>query len=93
MEHRAENPIRIKLPNGKYLIAEINDNDYKEIYITLENENGDYQDIACVGADYTIDDNLGININNGKYYVRIWTDPNCEDWDNEHIITERREWE
>ena len=83
----------VKLPNGKYLVAEVNnDINYKEIIVGIKTEDGYYlQDLALVGAKYHYDDDSNVIIEDGKYSVKVYNDETREDWQYEYDVNEYKE--
>lgn len=82
----------VKLPNGKYLMAEANiDSEYKEIIVGIQDENKYYlQDLAVIGAEYHYE-NDKVVIDDGKYSIKIYSDETKEDWQHEYTVKEYTE--
>ena len=90
-------PERISVPlyDGYRLEAEQNgDPDlYKEISVSLISSNGSVvQDIAMIGEEYRYEGDKVVPLH-GQYSVKVWTDPDSEDWQIEHIVTRFDEYE
>ena len=84
------NEVFIPLSNGKELVAESNnDPDYKEIFIYVRGKDRScYQDLAIVSEDYEIED-CEIVPKPGEYEVKVYGNPDDEDWTNSFQISER----
>lgn len=66
--------ISIDLGNGKKLVADACPvDDYKEIFIGVEDTDGNYQDLAVVREQYTYKENKVVPIHN-RYSVCVWED-------------------
>ena len=79
---------RIKIDLGfAVLVAEKGiDNNYREIYLSLEDKNGVWlQDIAIVGQQYHYDEELNV-VNDRGIDVKIYADSNNEDFTDEFGI-------
>ena len=74
--------IRVNIDGEHMLIACKNtDNDYKEIFVGIENKDKVYQqDLAIIGCDYEYDDDLNVNIIPDKYVVKVFSDAKSEDY-------------
>lgn len=82
--------LEIKLDGDLCLIAgDIGQDEYREIYVSLarKNNKGEYvflQDIAVIGQDY--------DYKNGKinflprFSVKVYDDPETDDWMTEHTV-------
>lgn len=79
---------KIKIDLGfAVLVAEkgIDDN-YREIYLSLEDKNGVWlQDLAIVGQQYHYDEELNV-VNDRGIDVKIYADSNNEDFTDEFRI-------
>ena len=76
---------KIKIDLGfAVLVAEKGiDNNYREIYLSLEDKNGVWlQDIAIVGQQYHYDEELNV-VNDRGIDVKIYGDSNNEDCTDE----------
>lgn len=80
--------LAILLNDGDKLVAEVNQNKpFREIFIGIENKDGVWvQDLACVGQDYEIEDDLSVKNVDNFYRVRCWTDPTTEDMTHDFLI-------
>ena len=79
---------KIKIDLGfAVLVAEKGiDNNYREIYLSLEDKNGVWlQDIAIVGQQYHYDEELNV-VNDKGIDVKIYADSNNEDFTDEFGI-------
>ena len=79
---------KIKIDLGfAVLVAEKGiDNNYREIYLSLEDQNGVWlQDIAIVGQQYHYDEELNV-VNDRGIDVKIYADSNNEDFTDEFGI-------
>ena len=79
---------KIKIDLGfAVLVAEKGiDNNYREIYLSLEDKNGVWlQDIAIVGQKYHYDEELNV-VNDKGIDVKIYADSNNEDFTDEFGI-------
>ena len=79
---------KIKIDLGfAVLVAEKGiDNNYREIYLGLEDKNGVwFQDIAIVGQQYHYDEELNV-VNDRGIDVKIYADSNNEDFTDEFGI-------
>lgn len=79
---------KIKLDLGfAVLVAEKGiDNNYREIYLSLEDKNGVWlQDLAIVGQQYHYDEELNV-VNDRGIDVKIYADSNNEDFTDEFGI-------
>ena len=79
---------KIKIDLGfSVLVAEKGiDNNYREIYLSLEDKNGVWlQDIAIVGQQYHYDEELNV-VNDRGIDVKIYADSNNEDFTDEFGI-------
>lgn len=78
----------IALDDGWKLIAEKNpDKDYREIFVYLKDPNNAiWQDLAIVSENYTYDDEGNTKPINGSYSVKVYTDPETEDWTTDFNI-------
>ena len=79
---------KIKIDLGfAVLVAEKGiDNNYREIYLSLEDKNGVWlQDIAIVGQQYHYDEELNV-VNDRGIDVKIYADSNNEDFTDEFGI-------
>lgn len=62
------------------------DNNYREIYLSLEDKNGVWlQDLAIVGQQYHYDEELNV-VNDKGIDVKIYADSNNEDFTDEFGI-------
>ena len=84
--------VSITLTNGKKLVAETSDADgYKEVCISLEDENGAcFQDLAIVGEKYTYS-NGNVKPIPGQYVTRVFADAYDEDYTHRFEVEEYRE--
>ena len=76
---------KIKIDLGfAVLVAEKGiDNNYREIYLSLEDKNGVWlQDLAIVGQQYHYDEELNV-VNDRGIDVKIYADSNNEDFTDE----------
>ena len=91
------NKIVIPLGDGYSLVAEKNiDTDYKEIFVYLKNEKEGlvHQDLAIVGENYTYDSEEGNVVPiHGQYSVKVYGDPDNEDWTTEFSFGRHEEVE
>ena len=79
---------KIKIDLGfAALVAEKGiDNNYREIYLSLEDKNGVWlQDLAIVGQQYHYDEELNV-VNDKGIDVKIYADSNNEDFTDEFGI-------
>ena len=79
---------KIKIDLGfAVLVAEKGiDNNYREIYLSLEDQNGVWlQDLAIVGQQYHYDEELNV-VNDRGIDVKIYADSNNEDFTDEFRI-------
>ena len=79
---------KIKIDLGfAVLVAEKGiDNNYREIYLGLEDKNGAWvQDLAIVGQQYHYDEELNV-VNDRGIDVKIYADSNNEDFTDEFGI-------
>ena len=79
---------KIKIDLGfAVLVAEKGiDNNYREIYLSLEDKNGVWlQDLAIVGQQYYYDEELNV-VNDRGIDVKIYADSNNEDFTDEFGI-------
>ena len=79
---------KIKIDLGfAVLVAEKGiDNNYREIYLSLEDKNGVWlQDLAIVGQQYHYDAELNV-VNDRGIDVKIYADSNNEDFTDEFGI-------
>ena len=79
---------KIKIDLGfAVLVAEKGiDNNYREIYLSLEDKNGVWlQDLAIVGQQYHYDEELNV-VNDKGIDVKIYADSNNEDFTDEFGI-------
>ena len=79
---------KIKIDLGfAVLVAEKGiDNNYREIYLSLEDKNGVWlQDLAIVGQQYHYDEELNV-VNDRGIDVKIYADSNNEDFTDEFGI-------
>lgn len=85
--------IEISLNDGDKLVAEVNPNKpFRELFIGIENKDSVWvQDLACVGQDYEIDDDLSVKNVDNFYRVRCWTDHESEDLTHSFLIPRCRE--
>ena len=84
------NKVIIPLGDGFTLVAEKNlDSDYKEIFVYLwnEEENCCHQDLAVIGENYRYDTGLKVIPLHGEYSVKVYADPDSEDWQIGHCIS------
>ena len=80
--------IAIKLGDQFELVAESNTYDgYREINIGLQDPEGYwFQDLAIVGQRYDYDMHGKMNLQEGRYIVRVYDDPDDEDYTYRHEI-------
>lgn len=79
---------KIKIDLGfAVLVAEKGiDNNYREIYLSLEDKNGVWlQDLAIVGQQYHYDEELNV-VNDRGINVKIYADSNNENFTDEFGI-------
>lgn len=79
---------KIKIDLGfAVLVAEKGiDNNYREIYLSLEDKNGVWlQDLAIVGQQYHYDEELNV-VNDKGIDIKIYADSNNEDFTDEFGI-------
>lgn len=79
---------KIKIDLGfAVLVAEkCIDNNYREIYLSLEDKNGVWlQDLAIVGQQYHYDEELNV-VNDRGIDVKIYADSNNQDFTDEFGI-------
>lgn len=84
-----DNRITIELPKGLKLVAEQNiDQEYQnEIYVGIETPDGIWhQDLAVIRNAYSIDDNLIVNWNPGKFEVLVYANKDDEDYTNKFSV-------
>ena len=80
-----DNRITIELPKGLKLVAERNiDPEYQnEIYVGIETPDGIWhQDLVVIRNAYSIDDNLIVNWNPGKFEVLVYANKDDVDYTN-----------
>lgn len=80
-----DNRITIELPKGLKLVAERNiDPEYQnEIYVGIETPDGIWhQDLVVIRNAYSIDDNLIVNWNLGKFEVLVYANKDDVDYTN-----------
>ena len=78
--------IRIDLGFAVLVAEKGIDNNYREIYLSLEDKNGVWlQDIAIVGQQYHYDEELNV-VNDRGIDVKIYADSNNEDFTDEFGI-------
>ncbi len=82
--------LEIPLNDGDRLVAEVNPNKpFREIFIGIVNQNDVWvQDLAVVGQDYEIEDDLSVKNVDNIYRIRLWTDERDENIT--HDFTVRR---
>lgn len=82
------NRIELQISENVKIVAEVNpDDDYKEIFIGVE-ENGIWkQDLAMVGKPYCYDGDLHVVLNDG-FRVLVYGHAEMEDYTNEFLIDE-----
>jgi hypothetical protein len=81
--------IVLKLGDGFSLVADSNDMDgYKEIYVYLREDSTGimHQDLAVVGENYTYGDEGEVKPLHGRYSIKVYSDPDNEDWQQEFVI-------
>ena len=80
--------IEVPLNDGDRLVAEVNPNQpFREIFIGIENKEGGWvQDLACIGQDYEIEDDLSVKNVDNFYRIRLWTDPETEELTFDHLV-------
>ena len=80
----------IVLNDGNKLVAEANEADgYKEICVYLSDFNENiFQDLAVIGQQYTVGDKNGVEGIPHKYSVKVYGNPDDEDFTNEFLIDE-----
>ena len=80
--------IEVPLNDGDKLVAEVNPNKpFREIFVGIENKNGVWvQDLAAIGQDYEIEDDLSVKNVDNFYRVRCWTDPHTEDMSHSFLV-------
>ena len=80
--------IEIPMNDGDRLVAEINPNvPFREIFVGIVNKEGVWvQDLACIGQDYEIEDDLSVKNVDNFYRVRCWTDADSEDMTHSFLI-------
>ena len=80
----------IVLNDGNKLVAEANEADgYKEICVYLSDYNENiFQDLAVIGQQYIVGDKNGVEGIPHKYSVKVYGNPNDEDFTNEFLIGE-----
>lgn len=72
--------ISINLGDGKKLVADVCPEDsYKEIFIGIEDTDGNYQDLAMVREQYTYEGNKVVPIHD-RYSVLVWGDETTDDY-------------
>ena len=79
---------KIKIDLGfAVLVAEKGiDNNYREIYLSLEDKNGVWlQDLAIIGQQYHYDEELNV-VNDRGIDIKIYADSNNEDFTDEFGI-------
>ena len=84
-----DNRITIELPKGLKLVAERNiDPEYQnEIYVGIETPDGIWhQDLAVIRNAYSIDDNLIVNWNPGKFEVLVYANKDDVDYTNKFSV-------
>lgn len=87
-DHSREEADRIVIPldDGFAIEATRNeDNGYKEIFIDLCKDGVWHQSLAVIGEEYEY---AGLKVQpvSGTYTVKVWEDPDNEDWTTEHRI-------
>lgn len=82
------NRIEMELNDGDKLVAEVNPNKpFREIFIGIKNKDGVWvQDLACVGQDYEINDDLTISNVDNFYKIRVWADHKSDDLTHSFLI-------
>ena len=84
------NKISISLGDGYSIVAEANiDTDYKEVFVYLKDEEDGcvVQDLAIVGECYHYGDEHGeVQPLHGMYSVKVYSDPESEDYTDEFIF-------
>lgn len=84
-----DNRITIELPKGLKLVAERNiDPEYQnEIYVGIETPDGIWhQDLVVIRNAYSIDDNLIVNWNPGKFEVLVYANKDDVDYTNKFSV-------
>ena len=85
--------ISIDLGNGKKLVADVCPEDsYKEIFIGVEDTDGNYQDLAVVREQYTHKGNEVVPIYD-CYSVLVWGDEQIDDYTQRIDIKGREDGE
>ena len=78
--------IKIDLGFATLVAEKGTDNNYREIYLSLEDKNGVWlQDLAIVGQQYHYDEELNV-VNDRGIDVKIYADSNNEDFIDEFGI-------
>ena len=90
-------PERIVVPldDGYSIEAEQNGDPgrYREIAVSLIGPDGNaVQDLAIIGEKYRYEGDTVVPLH-GQYSVKVWTDPNNENWQTEHLISRFDEYE
>lgn len=81
------NKIKIDLGFAVLVVEKGIDNNYREIYLSLEDKNGVWlQDLAIVGQQYHYDTNGGI-VHDKGIDVKVYTDCDNEDFTDEFGIS------
>ena len=83
------NRIKIPMRNGDSLVAEIGNNrDFNEIYVGIVNSNDEWvQDLAIVGQDYSIKDDLTVEQIDDSFRVHVYKDEYIEDPTHSFIVS------
>ena len=86
--------LKLKLGDGYSIVATENpDKPYQEIFIDLEDPDGNFvQGLAVIGEEYTYQD-INVLPLHGTYTVKVYVNPEYDDFTEEHIITRRKEEE
>lgn len=82
--------LELSLGDGFTMVAEKNiDSDYKEVFVYLRDDSTGcvFQDLAVIGERYTYSAEAGdVQPIHGQYSVKIYSDPDVEDWTMEYNI-------
>ena len=85
--------IIVPLPNGDKLIAVGEASEYREIYVYVEDRDGNMvQDLVIVGNKYTYceDDSFDVELVDDEFYVDVYANETVEDWTDSFSINRYR---
>lgn len=83
-----ESIARVSLEDGFFIVATASCVDgYKEIYVDLHDPDDNYcQSLAIVSEGYEVDDDGKILPIPGQYSVKVYSDPNVDDFQHDYIF-------